>query len=100
MNCPLCKETIESSVLRRLPTVAQEHGLTVRAVAYCCPKCDGILGAESHPLERDAQMLQLVKDSAEHARLMEEMTRRIRSLSASLPELLKQASPPPPAQTN
>lgn len=54
MKCPACEETIESIKAGRAPTVTDELG-TLKCVAYCCPKCDAVLGVESHPLVRDEQ---------------------------------------------
>jgi len=56
-------------------------------VAYCCEACGNILGVESDPLERDAQIQEIRENAAKLSGEMDIVLKKLVSLSASVTAL-------------
>lgn len=92
MKCPNpnCGKPIASVKVQPLPGHAEHFGRSVKCVAYCCDACDTILGVESDPLERDAQMGEIKKAVTRTAGDVDVNLKKLTSLAASVAELKKQ----------
>ncbi len=55
MKCPKCGSQ-KGIVMMRARVAPGDQPKVVKCVAYCCEDCQAILGVESDPIERDAQM--------------------------------------------
>lgn len=86
MQCPnpQCQKENPAVKIDRQPAVSDKFSGTVRCVAYSCEACGTILGVESDPLERNAQMEEIRKAADETKRLVDQITRRFQLVLAQL----------------
>jgi hypothetical protein len=70
MKCT-CGATLDSVVIQPITALSGISKGPLKAVAYCCEKCGTILGVESNPFERDAQM-KAIKETVEKMKKLQD----------------------------
>lgn len=89
MKCPNpnCGQKIESVSVQRVAASTGNYKGTFKAVSYCCEACGTVLGVESEPLERNAQMEEIRTTAAKLSGQMDIVLKKLVTLAASVTAL-------------